>query len=607
MDQRGDHRADARRRGDVLRRGGQQRVGRAELLGQAAAGDEADALDPDRVEHGPEGPLARGVDRGDEVARRHGPDARQLAQALRSERVEVGRGVEQPRRLQRRDLLLAHAVHVHHAGVGLEQLPAAVGAVAVGAPGEDAALERRGVADGAAGGRLLRRVAVGVLDSVRRRGDDLRDHVAGTHGDHLVAGPDVLADQVLLVVQRRHLHGDAADLHRLEHGERVQVAELAHVPLDLPHAGHGGRRRELPRDGPARVPADRPEPALQLEVVDLHDHAVDLEVELPAPLPPGLACRDHLVLGGELGDVRVHAEAVRPQPLERLGVRGEGEALRRADAVAPHGERALRREGRVELADGSRRRVAGVHERGEALLRPALVEGLEVRERHVDLAAHLDQRRGVRDPQRDGAHRPQVVGDVLADLAVAARGAALQDAVAVHERDREPIDLRLGDVAERRVLDALAREVRAHPGHPAAQLLGGADVGERQHRLRVADLREPGDGLAADPLRGRVRGDEAGMLRLDRAQLVQQRVVRVVADLRVVEDVVAVRVVRELLTKRGGALGRGAHPPGRGAHPPGAGEGLIRSPPRRARGAARGHTRATSRSPARPSGRSGSA
>ena len=44
------------------------------------------------------------------------------------------------------------------------------------------------------------------------------------------------------------------------------------------------------------------------------------------------------------------------------------------------------------------------------------------------------------------------------------------------------------------------------------------------------------------------------MLGLDRPQLVEQRVVGVVADLGVVEDVVAVPVMGELLAQRGGPL-----------------------------------------------------
>ena len=143
----------------------------------------------------------------------------------------------------------------------------------------------------------------------------------------------------------------------------------------------------------------------------------------------------------------------------------------------------------------------------------ALVERGEVGERHVDLAAHLDAA-AARPSIRSGidGDRAQVVRDVLADLAVAARRAALEHAVAVEQRDREAVDLRLADVAELRVLDALAREVVAHPLHPRAQLLLAARVGEREHRLGVADLLERGDRLAADALRRRVGREQLGVL-----------------------------------------------------------------------------------------------
>ena len=65
------------------------------------------------------------------------------------------------------------------------------------------------------------------------------------------------------------------------------------------------------------------------------------------------------------------------------------------------------------------------------------------------------------------------------------------------------------------------------------------------------------------------------MLGLERAQLVEQRVVGVVADLRVVEDVVAVAVVGELLAQLRGARSAGRHSTSR------------RRPSRRARSYAR--------------------
>ena len=76
-----------------------------------------------------------------------------------------------------------------------------------------------------------------------------------------------------------------------------------------------------------------------------------------------------------------------------------------------------------------------------------------------------------------------------------------------------------------------------------------ARVGEREHRLQVRDLLELADRLPAHPLGRRVGRQQLRVLALDRAQLVEQRVVGVVADLGVVEDVVAVAVVGELLAQ----------------------------------------------------------
>ncbi len=77
--------------------------------------------------------------------------------------------------------------------------------------------------------------------------------------------------------------------------------------------------------------------------------------------------------------------------------------------------------------------------------------------------------------------------------------------------------------------------------------------------------------LAADALRRRVGALQLWVGGLERAQLVEQLVVLVIPDLRVVEHVVAVGVVLELGAQRGGALehlGREAlrGPLGCGAH-----------------------------------------
>ena len=217
-----------------------------------------------------------------------------------------------------------------------------------------------------------------------------------------------------------------------------------------------------------------------------------------------------------------------------------------ADPVAPHRQRPRGGQRRVELANRAGGRVARVHEGRLAGRGALLVQAGERRQRQVDLAAHLQQRRGVLHAQRNRADRAQVLGHVLAHLAVPAGGAAHQHAVLVDERDGEAVDLRLGHEVHVAHLHALAREVALAAHHPRGQLLLVARVGEREHRLEVRHLLELVERLAADPLRRRVRRAQLLVVGLEVAQLVQQRVVLRIRDLRVVEDVVAVAVVLEL-------------------------------------------------------------
>ncbi len=148
------------------------------------------------------------------------------------------------------------------------------------------------------------------------------------------------------------------------------------------------------------------------------------------------------------------------------------------------------------------------------------------------------------------------MGDVLPDLAVTAGRPPLEHAVPIQQAHRQTIDLRFGDIFELRILDPLPRQVIAHPGDPGPQLVRGARVRQRQHPLGVAHLLEVADRFTADPLGRGIRGDELGMVGLDLAELVDQGVVDVVADLRIVEDVIPVAVVVELLAQLRGALCR---------------------------------------------------
>ena len=199
-------------------------------------------------------------------------------------------------------------------------------------------------------------------------------------------------------------------------------------------------------------------------------------------------------------------------------VRVELDALERADRIAPEGQWSLGRDRGIKLPQRSGRRIARVHIDGEPGVETLLVETLERLERDVALTAHLDQRRRVRiiERQRYRPDRADVGRDVLAALAVAAGDGSLEQPVAVDERQRESVDLRLDDEHGLALVPGLG-ELLLEALVPGEELVVVARVGERQHRPQVRRLGEARCDPAADPLRGRVGSYEGGIRRLELA------------------------------------------------------------------------------------------
>jgi hypothetical protein len=109
---------------------------------------------------------------------------------------------------------------------------------------------------------------------------------------------------------------------------------------------------------------------------------------------------------------------------------------------------------------------------------------------HVDLAADLQDGGGVPEPRGDVPKRAGVGGDVLAGLAVAAGRGLDQAAVLVAQRQRQAVDLGLGDIGQRRL-----RRQREEAPDAVVELGDGRGVEgvlEAEHGAGVADL---GEGL----------------------------------------------------------------------------------------------------------------
>ena len=77
------------------------------------------------------------------------------------------------------------------------------------------------------------------------RPDDLWDDVARTLDDDEIPDADVLAPDVVLVVESRARDGHAPDVHRLELGERVQHPRSANPHMNLRQTSDRGHRCPL--------------------------------------------------------------------------------------------------------------------------------------------------------------------------------------------------------------------------------------------------------------------------------------------------------------------------------------------------------------------------
>ncbi len=297
--------------------------------------------DAEREEQGGERAPAGGVDRRDQVARGDLGEAVQREELLGAERVQIGDVLHQALAQELLDGPFAQAADVHGALRGeVHEAPVdAFRARAVRAIGHHLA---RGPLDGRpAAGALLGRLerllaAVAPLD---QRPHDLRDHLARALDQDHVPDAEVLAGDVIEVVQRGELDRRAGDLDGLEHRVRVERARAAHVDPDVEQPGDGHVGRELVGDGPAGLAfADHAELGPELERLHLDDDAVDRVVERVAPILCLSGVGDDLLEVAAQAAVRLDGEAPLREEIEDLGLRG-GQPVRAARGVDVHLER----------------------------------------------------------------------------------------------------------------------------------------------------------------------------------------------------------------------------------------------------------------------------
>ena len=426
------------------------------------------------------------------------------------EREDVGRGLDQPGVEEQVDVLGTEALDVH--GAARHEMPQPLDRLggadqftrAAPARVRLAGLfidlpDRRRAAHRTDFGKLVGHRALGPL--VEDHPDDLRDHVPGPLDNDGVADADVdaVADRravavealdIVFVVQRHVLDHDATHGDRRKPRHRRQRAGAANLDINAIDGRGCLLGREFVRDGPAGFAGHRAPAPLQVEPVELIDHPVDVVAEArPLRL-------DDPVLGEQFVDglgahhQRADGKAPAGEPMHRIVLGLGGIFRRRAPGVGEEVELPAGGDERVLLTEGAGGGVARVDVVLPTRRRRARLERLELGIGHVDLAANLDTGRPALalEPMRDIGDRFEILGDILAHGAVAARGAAHEDAVLVEQRRREAIDLGLGGKHQLEVLVTLEEPVPAFGELDHVRV--GIGLGEAEHRHRVPHLGE---------------------------------------------------------------------------------------------------------------------
>ena len=293
------------------------------------------------------------------------------------------------------------------------------------------------------------------------------------------------------------------ELHRLELGDRRQRSDPSDVHRNLVDPGLGLLRLELVRDRPSRRARNLAQLLLERERVDLGDHAVGFVVELMALLGNLVLIFEDLVDAVADFRQRIHLEPQRLDALEKFPLALVADALDRARA---YGKRC--RAGARRVICGSSWRsdpaaaLRGLANGGSPAATRSLLSRSNARRGRIT-SPRTSSSCGIRavrrmdEAQRHALDRADVLGDVLAVDAVAARRADRQPAVFIDQFDREAVELDLGDVLDigvviQEALDAAGR-TRASPRRPSRwRATASSGDGRRRRIFRSARRRRAG-------------------------------------------------------------------------------------------------------------------
>ncbi len=241
-------------------------------------------------------------------------------------------------------------------------------------------------------------------------------------------------------------------------------------------------------DRPTRRARDEAETFLPVEAIDFVDDAVDVVVEMRASrfdfAMEGEQFLDRVAKPGQ----RIGGETAGLEPLDHAGL-GIGRHLAHLPpGISKEAERPRCGNRRVELTQRTGRGVSRINVERLAGLRLLAVEFEKRRLGHVDLAAHLADRRNALalEALRHVLQRADIGGDVLALAAVAAGRAGDEFSVFIAKRHGQAVNLRLSRKCDRFVIRK--PQESADAANKIDHVLFGKRIVQREHRNSVTHL-----------------------------------------------------------------------------------------------------------------------
>ena len=382
----------------------------------------------------------------------------------------------------------------------------------------------------------------GTVAFLRQHLHDRRDDIACLLDEDPVTDPQILARDLLLIVEGRTGDRAAGDSDRLEFGHRREYAAAADLDGDVEEAGRCLLRLVLVGDGPPGGLARGTEPRVLGDEIGLDDGAVGLEREASADLPEFADRRHHPLSIASSPVPGIHGQPPSGQAseefLHRRGQRLSLGGLEGPESVEDRRELPFGDDIGIQLLERAGRGVARIGKDRQPLLVTLCIDPGKGLLRQIDLAPHLeDPRRLAPQGCRDDADGADIARHLVTGGSVTTGRGTGEAPVLIEEGDRHTVHLRFD-----RHRDLLAGKKALKALHEVGDLLLRVGVVEALHRNEMRNLGKGPLRPSSDLLCRRVGGEQFRMGPLQIDQLAVKGIILPVADLRlgllVVETVV---------------------------------------------------------------------